>query len=70
MREAEAERQAEAARNFFFPLGGAIHAAAMDFRCGKGAWLGSRKNLAKMSGGLDKTDYESLIRLVSQNNSP
>ena len=32
MREAEAERQAEAARNFFnfffIPMGGAIHAAA------------------------------------------
>ena len=65
MREAEAERQAEAARNFFFffPRSG-------DFGCGKGAWLGSRQNPTKKSGGLDKTDYERLIRLVSQNNSP
>ena len=70
MRGAEAERQAEAERIFFFPLGGTIQAAAADLHSGKGAWLGSRQNLAKMSGGLDKTDYERLIRLVSQNNSP
>ena len=41
-----------------------------DFRCGKGAWLGSRQNLAKMSGGLNKTDYERLIYLVSQSDPP
>ena len=75
MRGAEAERQAEAERNSPpppppTPLGGTIQAAAADLHSGKGAWLGSRQNLAKMSGGLDKTDYERLIHLVSQNDPP
>ena len=29
-----------------------------DFRGGKGTWLSSRQNLAKMSGGLNKGQYE------------
>ena len=38
-----------------------------DFRGGKGAWLNSCQNLAKMSGGLSKAQYERLIHLASQN---
>ena len=41
-----------------------------DFRSWKVAWLGSRQNLAKMSGGPNKIDYKGLIHLVSQNNPP
>ena len=40
-----------------------------DFLGGKGAWLRYRQISSKMSGGLDKADYEVLIRLVSQNRS-
>ena len=41
-----------------------------DFRSGKRAWLDSRQNQAKMSGGLDKTNYERLIHLVSPSSPP
>ena len=55
------------------PRGGAIHAAATGLsqrKRGVARWLGPRQYPAKMSGGLDKTDYNRLIHLVSQNSPP
>lgn len=52
MRGEEAERRAEAARIFFSPV------------CSE---VNSRQISAKMSGGLDKVDYERIIHPVSQN---
>ena len=54
----------------FFHLGEQFMPRLRDFRSRKGAWLGSHQNLAKMSGGLQKTDSERLIHLVSQNHPP
>ena len=75
MHGAEAERQADAAQIFFlFFFSSALESDSCrrrgTFAAERGAWLGSRQNLAKMSGGLDKTDYERLIHLVSQNDPP
>ena len=42
----------------------------LDFRSGKRAWLGFRQNQAKISAGLNRTDNEKLIHLVSQNDPP
>ena len=69
MREVAAERQAVAARIFFFFFsrsGEQFMPPPRDFRSGKGAWLSSRKNQAKMPGDLNKTDYERLVHLVLQ----
>ena len=55
---------------FFFRSGDRFMLPMRDFRSGKRAWLGSCQNEAKMSEGLDKTNYETLIHLVSQNNPP
>ena len=41
-----------------------------DFQGGKRAWLGSCQNQAKVSAGLDKTDFGRLIHIVSQNDPP
>ena len=41
-----------------------------DFRSRERVRLGPRQNQAKMSAGLDKTDYERLIHLVLQNYPP
>ena len=49
---------------------GASHTTAVGLRSGKGAWLGSHQNPAKMSGGLDKTNQKRLIHLVSQSDPP
>ena len=53
---------------FFSRSGERFMPPPRDFRSGKGAWLGSRQNQTKMSGGLAKTDYERY--LMSQNNPP
>ena len=55
---------------FFFCSGERFMPPPQDFRSIKRTWLGSGQNQAKMSGGLDKTDYERLNHLVSENNPP
>ena len=39
--------------DFLFRSGERFMSPPRDFRSGKGEWLGSRQNPAKMSGGLD-----------------
>ena len=68
--QAEVEQRAEAAQNFFSARGSDSCSCYGTFAVEKGAWLSSRKNQTKMSGGLEKTDYERLIHPVSQNNPP
>ena len=65
----EVQRQAEAAWIFFSRLRERFMPPPWGFRSGKGAWLGSQQNQAKMPGGLNKTDYESSIHLVTEQSS-
>ena len=55
--------------DFLFCAGERFMPPLQDFRSGKGVWLGSYQNQAKMSGGVDKTDYERFSSCVAEQSS-